>query len=180
MTLACGETATPEECIAALRRLTDGELRRLKQLARIRAIGLHTVDSEDLLHEAIGRMLDGRRRWPRHVPLVVFLLGTMRSISSDHWRRLKDSVVVADGAAVDRGADPTGDPEHRVSAKQTLARVEALFGDDAEALAVIAGMASGQRPDEIQKETGMDGTRYATTQRRIRRRLAREFPGGES
>ena len=130
-------------------------------------------------------MLDGRRRWPREVPLAVFLAGVMRSIASDHWRRLDEQVLAeseygaggqADGGVVARARDEAADPERQLLAEQALVRIEAEFADDAEALAVIAGMASGWGPKEIQKEVGMDGMRYATTRRRIRRRLAKVFP----
>ena len=77
MILARREVATTEESVAALRQLSDDDLRRLEQLARLRVIGLHAVDWRDLLHEAIARLLDGSRRWPRDVSLVVFLRETM-------------------------------------------------------------------------------------------------------
>ena len=187
MTLARREAVTAEESVAALRQLSDGDLRRLEQLARLRVIGLHALDWQDLLHEAIARLLDGSRRWPRDVSLVVFLRETMRSIASDHWRRLEKPVVVAESelgvngesgeGALDNAIDPAASPERRASAAETLARIEEVFEGDDNALKVMAGMAIGKSPQEIQEETGMNETRYASTQRRIRRGLAREFPG---
>ena len=118
MTLARRDVAIPEESAAALRRLSEGELRRLEQLARLRVIGLHAVDWRDLLQEAIARLLDGSRRWPRDVSLVVFLRETMRSIASDHWRRLEEPVVMSEAelgvhqetgeGALDNAIDPGG------------------------------------------------------------------------
>ena len=189
MTLACREIATKEESADALRQLSDAALLQLGKIARLRAIGLHAVDGQDLLNEAIVRMLDGSRRRPRDVPLVVFLGQTMRSIASDHWRRLEKPVVIAAselGAnqqtgelVMDNAADPGSSPECQASAAETLARIDEVFRDDDDALRVLAGMAIGRSPQEIQAETGMDKTRYASTQRRIRRRLAREFPERE-
>ncbi len=186
MTLALRDVATLEESAAALRRLSDGELRRLEQLARLRAIGLHAVDWRDLLHEAIARLLDGSRRWPLDVSLVVFLRETMRSIASDHWRRLEESVVMAEAelgvheetgeGALDNATDPVASPERRTSAAETLIRIEEAFKGDEDALKVMTGMAAGKTPREIREEVGMNEKRYASTQRRIRRRLAREFP----
>lgn len=189
MTAARRDVATVEECVEGLRRLSDDDLRKLGQVARIRAIGLHAVDWEaDLLHEAIVRMLDGRRKWPREVSLVTFLVETMRSIASDHWRRLENPVVrsesevvadgEADGSVVGNAPDEAMQPERRAMAAETLAAIEALFGEDADALQVIDGMASGRSPREIQEETGMDATRYASTQRRIRRRVDRAMANG--
>ena len=68
-----------------LRGLTTAELRRLKGMARVRALGLHEVEWQDLLQEAVVRTLGGARQWPVDVGLVVFLRETMRSIASEHW-----------------------------------------------------------------------------------------------
>ena len=176
------DVATVEECVEGLRQLSDDDLRRLEQVARIRAMGLHAVDWDgDLLHEAIGRMLDGRRKWPRGVSLVTFLVQTVRSIASDHWRRLEnpsvrtESEVATDGASISgvvgNAPDVAMQPERRAIAAEALAAFEGLFADDEDALRVIDGIASGKSPSEIQEETGMDATRYATTRRRIRRRI---------
>ena len=179
------EIATRKECAEALRRLSDEDYERLEKLARLRVIGLHAVEWRELLHDAIERLLDGRRQWPRNVPLVVFLRETMRSIASNHWRRLDGPVVVAesemgadgetDGGPVANAVDETAQPERRASAEETIRRIEEAFEGDGEALRVLAAMASGQSPRETQQEIGIDATRYASTLRRIRRRLRREF-----
>ena len=188
MMLKRRELATRDEIAAALRCLSDADLRRLERIARIRVAGLHAVDWQDLFHEAIIRLLDRSRRWPREVPLVVFLRETMRSIASDHWRRLKAPVVVSESEAntdsvtgdgiVGNAADWTTQPERSASAGQVLEKIEREFADDADALQVIDGMARGKSPQAIQDEACMNATRYASTQRRIRRRLARMFPDG--
>ena len=187
MTVARREAVSVVECVEALRRLSDADLRRLERIARFRAIGLDELDWQDLLNEAVARLLNGSRRWPRDVPLVVFLRETMRSIASDCWRRREDPVVVSASELptpegrdsegwVEGAADHSLDPERRASAAQTLAHIEQLFRDDPDANAVIAGIVSGKSPREIQHEADMHPTRYASTQRRVRRALAREFP----
>lgn len=189
MTLVQRDAATVEECAAALRQLSDSDLRRLKEVARLRAMGLAALDWGDLLNEAIIRLLEGSRRWPKDVSLVVFLIHTMRSIVSDQWRRQEKRVVAANSETrvdaetcdgeVDRFPDVSMEPEARTTAAQALTRIGELFEHDVDALAVIAGMASGKSPTEILEENKMDRTRYATTQRRIRRGLVRTFPKGE-
>ena len=179
------EIATREECAEALRQLSDEDYERLEKIARLRVIGLHAVEWRELLHDAIARLLDGRRQWPRNVPLVVFLRETMRSIASDHWRRLDGPVVVAEsemgadgeaeGGPVASAVDEMAQPERRASAEETMGQIENAFEGDGEALRVLAAMASGRSPRETQHEIGMDETRYASTLRRIRRRLRREF-----
>ena len=179
------DVATREECEAALRQLSDEDYDRLEKIARLRAIGLHAVAWRDLLHEAIERLLDGRRQWPRNVPLIVFLRETMRSIASDHWRRLHHSPVVTEsvigadgesnGGAVANAIDETAQPEQRASAQETLDRIEKAFEGDSEALRVLTAKARGREPQEIQQEIGMNEIQYASTLRRIRRRLLASF-----
>ena len=186
MSMVQQEIATREECAEGLRQLSEEDYHRLEKIARLRATGLHAVVWRDLLHDAVERLLDGRRRWPRNVPLVVFLRETMRSIASDHWRRVDQSVVVAesemvgdgeaDCGAVANAADETAQPERQASAKETIRQIEDTFESDSEALWVLSAMASGKSPREIQLEIGIDEVRYASTLRRISRRLRREFP----
>ena len=177
------KVASRQDVIEGLRGLTDANLRRLEGIARVRAVGLHEVEWQDLLHEAVVRTLDGARQWPTDVGLVVFLRETMRSIASDHWRRRRiDSMVLrdppedADATVLESIVDPTADPERDAAAAETIARIEEAFEGDLEALHVLWGMALGKSPSEIQDEGHMDARRYASTQRRIRRTLARVFP----
>ena len=179
-----------EECIEALRALTARDWQRLNYLARVRATGLEPLEGGDLLNEAIARLLDGSRRWPRKVSLVVFLRGTMRSIADSYLNRLDkrkevpESAVPADGetgdGVIDAAPDVSMEPEARSLASETLARIEALFSGDEEAMTLIYGLAEGKSPAEIQTEACMDARRYATTRRRIRRRVIQTFSeGGE-
>lgn len=179
---------TPASEVAeALRQLSDADMRRLEALARVRAIGLHEVDWRDLLYESVHRLYEGRRRWPRDVPLIAFLHQTMRSIASEHWKRRDEGKVVSEAdllrnegeeriGIVEAAPDGTTSPERETAAAETLARIESLFADDPDAQTVISGMVSGKGPREIQEGADMDNKRYATTQRRIRRTLARAFP----
>ena len=181
------KVASKQDVVDGLRALTDADLRRLELIARMRTIGLHEVEWQDLLHEAIVRMLDGTRQWPKDVGLVVFLRQTMRSIASDYWRRRKISPVVAEsqlhnpssegeGTFLEAVVDLTADPERDAAAAETIAQIEQAFRGDSEALDVLWGMAIGKSPREIQDEGHMDARRYASVQRRIRRTLAKVFP----
>ena len=181
------EVASPSESAYALKQLSDADLRRLEQIARLRVIGLHDLDWQDLLHDAVARLLDGSRKCPRGLSLVVFLRETMRSIASDHWRRRRARPILLEAelprtegeevsSIVENAPDFIADPEREAAAAETLAKIEAVFQNDPEALLVIVGMASGKSPNEIQEEADMTPTRYASTQRRIRRTLARAFP----
>ena len=182
--------ATVQECIEALQALTAREWERLNYLAHVRATGLEPLEGRDLLNEAIARLLGGSRRWPRKVSLVVFLRETMRSIADSYLNRLDkrkevpESAVLADAETgdgiVEAAPDVSMEPEARTLASETLAHIEDLFSRDEDAMTLISGLAEGKSPSEIQIETGMDARRYATTRRRVRRRVIQAFSeGGE-
>lgn len=191
MTIGYRKIASQKEAAVALSRLSDADLRRLERIARFRAIGLYELDWQDLLHDAIVRLLDGTRHWPTSVPLIAFLHETMRSIASDHWRRRYTNPVILEAQLsrkdndsnpflVESVSDPTVDLERDVSVDETLARIMKVFEGDSIAMRVIFGMAVGKSPNEIQTENHISAKQYATTQRRIRRTLTREFPNGSA
>jgi DNA-directed RNA polymerase specialized sigma24 family protein len=155
----------------AVAALSDADLLRLKQIAQFRARRLPGVEWADLLNEAVGRALGGDRHWPPEVPLVAFLAGIMRSLAEELWRQQRQrNALFAEIAAV---PSETPDPERELYARQSLAAIDTLFAQDADALRLIAGLAEGLSAAQIQLKTGMDATRYATTRRRIRRTLLR-------
>ncbi len=175
--------ASREEVVLALQSLSEADLLRLKQLAKLRCIGLHVMDWEDLLNEAVTRVLAGSRRWPRRVPFVAFMAQTFRSISSEEWHRLElantsseSDLSDSDGESVLESAalDPIH-PGREVFARKALEEIEALFSDDPSAMAVLQGFAQGYTPDEIMGQNGFTTTQYATLQRRIRRKLSKHF-----
>ena len=186
MTALNRKIASIDEIIDALNSLSDADIRRLEIAARFRTIGHNELDWRDLFNEAVTRLLNGSRKWPQGVTLVTFLRETMRSVISDYRRGRKNSPILLETElqsgdsqsydVVENTPVLTDDPERQASAAETLAKIEAVFRDDSEAMLVIIGMASGKSPTEIQEEANMNPTRYATTQRRIRRALAREFP----
>ena len=186
MKIANRKTVPTDEIVDALNRLSNADLRRLEMSARFRTIGHSELDWRDLFNEAVTRLLDGSRLWPRNVTLVAFLRETMRSIISDYLRRRKNRPVLlgselnsGDGQGydvVENASDLKEEPGRHASAAEILANIEAVFRDDPEAMLVITGMACGKLPTEIQEEADMNPTQYATTQRRIRRTLTREFP----
>src|SRR5580658_846237 len=79
----------PTQTALALGIASEMELLRLKTIARLYARGLPPdVAWDDLLQEAITRVLVGSRRQPEGVALVAFLAGVMRSLKAEHWRRV--------------------------------------------------------------------------------------------
>lgn len=170
------------EIAANLRNMSAADLVRIRQISKLRAVAMSEVTWEDLLNESFRRALEGTRRCPRSVPLIAFLAQTIRSLASEEARRVESSNTVREvdlgtpdgeiGGSLDDLAVNLVHPEREASARSSLTQIEAFFADDAEALKVIHSLAEGRAPSEAQKDAGMTATQYASTQRRIRRRLS--------
>ena len=80
------EYASPDEAATALAALAPADRIRLEKIARNRLQGPSNA-WEDLLQEAIRRILEGTRKWPRNVSLIVFVAEVMRSLASDYRRQ---------------------------------------------------------------------------------------------
>src|SRR5688572_24606218 len=87
--LADTKILRPAQTAIALELVREIDLLRLKTIARWHARGLPPdVTWEDLLQEAITRVLVGSRRVPDGVTTVAFIAGIMRSLRTEHWRRV--------------------------------------------------------------------------------------------
>lgn len=177
--------ASSDEVAEALAALSANDITRLNKIAKMRARHAPGLDWRDLLHDAIERGLDGRRKWPRSLPFLVFLREIMRSQASEYFRRVRGPVQLESDVSGDGDASPVAaavcerpGPEREALASQLLQAVRDEFADDAAALAIIDGIGMGLGPEEIQSEAGLSPTAYATAQKRIRRGLSRAFPSG--
>ena len=174
----------PTETALALELVTEMELLRLKTIARLHARGLPAdVGWEDLLQEALTRVLTGTRRQPDGVNVVAFVSGIMRSLRSEHWRRSGGSVERRDRIRVRAPLedardvvlrDAAPDPERVLSAAQELKAIEQLFADDHMVLGIITGLGVGLSAEEIRVSLGLSRTEYDSARKRMRRCLLRE------
>jgi RNA polymerase sigma-70 factor (ECF subfamily) len=173
----------PAESALALQLVNEIDLLRLKAIARLHARGLPAdVSWEDLLQEALTRVLVGSRVQPEGVSMVAFVVGIMRSLRSEHWRRsLKGSgrqafrIDEATEESTDVELhDPALDPERSLSAVQELAAIKQLFADDPVALQMLVGLGEGLSAEEIRVAMGLSRTAYDSARKRIRRCLLRE------
>lgn len=174
----------PIETALALELVNEMQLLRLKTIARLHARGLPPdVSWEDLLQEAVTRVLVGSRRQPEGVTTVPFLAGIMRSLKSEHWRRAHARSGSPGALGLDRHSvssreidlpDPSPDPERSLVAQQELIAIQRLFADDAVALQIIAGLGGGLSAERIRSIYGISKTDYDSARKRMRRRLLRE------
>lgn len=158
------EYVSPDEAAVAFEQLQPVDMVRLGNIARNRLRGLNT-DWEDLLQEALTRILEGTRKWPRHVSIIAFLAEVMRSLASEQWQRQSRSKAKENPSSINPG------PENASEAKAELNNIESFFNDDDEVLAVIMARAEGCSPEEIQNMFKLTSTQYDSTLKRIRRKL---------
>lgn len=175
----------PAETALALELVTEMDLLRLKTIARLHARGLPPdVGWEDLLQEAITRVLTGARHTPDGVPLVAFLAGVMRSLKSEHWRRLRAATRSRVAGARDPRTFPgpeaalleaaAPDPERSLIAIEQLKAIEQLFAGDSQVLGIIDGLGAGLTADQIRSRLALSKTDYDSARKRMRRCLLRE------
>src|SRR6266478_9586981 len=73
--------------------LTASERTKLIKIAR--SYGRISFEEPDeLVHEAICRILDGTRKWPRGLEKIRFLAGVIKSIAGDRKRALRQTVLL--------------------------------------------------------------------------------------
>ncbi len=174
----------PSQTALALGMASEMELLRLKTIARVYARGLPPdVAWDDLLQEALTRTFSGARRRPEGVTMVAFVTGIMRSLRSEHWRRVLKRSGGRDALRIDRigsgsreldPRDPAPGPERSLSAQQELTAIERLFAHDLVALNIIAGLGQGFSAEQIRGAMGISKTDYDSARRRMRRALLRE------
>lgn len=170
--LSDNRVIAPTQTALALNLVSEIDLLRLKSIARLHARGLPgAVTWEDLLQEAMTRMLVGKRVRPVEVPMVAFLAGVMRSLRADHIRRRHRH---AEPHATSELLDPSADPERALMAADEIEKIRRLFSADPIALAIIGGMADGQDAEQICRNSNISRRDYDSARKRMRRCLLRE------
>lgn len=174
----------PAETVLSLGMVGRMELLRLKTIARVYARGLPPdVAWDDLLQEALTRIILGVRRQPEGVAMVPFVAGVMRSVRAEHWRRVLKGSRGHDAVRIDRIGDrsrevdlrdPSPGPERSLSAQQELRAIESLFSDDTVVLKIIALLGQGLSAEQIRAALKISKTDYDSARRRMRRTLLRE------
>jgi DNA-directed RNA polymerase specialized sigma24 family protein len=175
---------SPAQAALALDLVSPMDLLRLKAIARVYARGLPPeVTWEDLLQEALTRIIVGSRRRPEGITTVAFVAGILRSLRAERWRRAARESAGNDALRIDHErddslalalTDPAPGPERTLSARQELIAIRELFADDPTASRIISGLAEGLSAEQIRRSTGLTKTDYDSARRRIRRTLLRE------
>jgi DNA-directed RNA polymerase specialized sigma24 family protein len=159
-------TLSPPEVVRAIKSLTDGEKTALIKAARLYARKT-PYDHEDLVQEALTRVLDHRRLWPVGVSATLFLGGVIRSIAWEWKHELR-------GEETDVGDE--GVQERGTIARIDIGKIIALFNDDPVAQKIVMGMMDGARGEELQETSGLDQIEYESKRKKIRRRIEKLMP----
>ncbi|MGE3433486.1 MAG: hypothetical protein AB7I22_21050 [Ramlibacter sp.] len=154
-------------------------------LAAKRLLKGFPVEPEELLRETILRVLEGKRKLSRKVPIDVNVYGSMRSIVSS-WhkqRKRKPEMSLEDLISWDdEGQDPlevmlipddarASSPEEELAYKQEIEALLEIFEDRPEAQMVLMGRVDGLKGSALAEAAGLDSTALASALRLISRRL---------
>lgn len=158
-------------------RLRRPDILRLSALARTWATGLRQHDADDLLNEALDRVLSGRRPWPIDLPLPTFLSQVMRSIASQ-WRRENDREPLMEdeiGVAVEGESQ---NPSACYEMDDLISQMRQTLNNDPPARGVFDHILADTDREEAKTALGMNATQYDTARRRMVRQLFEAFHSG--
>jgi DNA-directed RNA polymerase specialized sigma24 family protein len=177
---------TTAEMHGCLAELSEPDQSRLEKISRHYA-DASTMSADDILAEALVRALDGTRKCPRGVNLMVFLARAMKSIAWADRTSAKTQREI--GPVEDRPADTdlmgvstvVGLEEQVIQQdlrKKQVDALMALFHDDQDATLWLMARMDAESLEEMQALTGFGATKLNTVGRRIRRKVERKLPHG--
>jgi len=196
------QPAARGEIDQAIEALTEADTERIEQTAlnRIYRIGraANGRSHDDLIQEALTRILDGTRQWHKdRVLFQDFLIGAIYSIASEWAGRRERNAEDPEYAALESALsktdedgkttspfdglhDPTVNPEQGLITAEEEGEKRALveeilagFKDDEKASIILMGFEDGMEGPEIRAEFQMSEKEYRTTMRRIRWRVGK-------
>jgi DNA-directed RNA polymerase specialized sigma24 family protein len=177
---------TQAEVKKAIEVLPPAAWLRLHRVAR--ALCRHTgIEADDLLQDAFQRALNGSRQCPRHVDVLQFLAGAMRSIASDWSKARKRRLDVGLAAStrttrktIVQAPDLHLNPHELLASEQEAAcmrnAILKVFADDLVAQKMLEGIMDGLEGEELRSFSGLNETEFASKRRLVRRRIDKAFP----
>ncbi|WP_296710976.1 hypothetical protein [Rhodoblastus sp.] len=180
-----------QEALAMIHALSADEKAKLIAMDKGQ-IGGTGRQAGELFREALCRTILGKRRCPRDVPFIAFLIQTMRSIAShdreyqkrhvafDDDRANPEPVVLGTGALASSSLNPeqllldAEEPE----AKTALETINSHFDGDEDCQMMIMGLAEGLRGRDLREFVGADQSRIDYLYKKIRRKMLKLYPYG--
>ena len=188
---ATAEHLTAEEVLAASEALSSDDKMKLIAIER-KFLGGTGRQKGELYREALCRALLDERHCPRRVPVIAFLIETMRSTAShDRERQSRETSLDPDEMATTGAsrlssglASDQLDPEEHLLAKEdaeaadTVAKIQGHFEGDEQCQMVLLGWAEGLRGKELRDFVGVDQADLDYLGKKIRRKMDKLYPNG--
>jgi RNA polymerase sigma factor (sigma-70 family) len=163
--------ATRSEKVAAFDTLKPADYGKLLIFAEFTAMKfsgrVNDADAEDLLHEAILRVLDEQniRRWyPQKVDFLTFLRGCIRSIASDWYKRARQTELP------DELLSPTMH-DAQTEAAITIEKIRETLRARPQAVEIFDLKCLGLTAREIRQRLRINPQTYAAAVKWIKRRI---------
>ncbi|MES2242119.1 MAG: hypothetical protein V4639_04525 [Pseudomonadota bacterium] len=177
--------ATTAQILAAFQNQTPAEALALSRFAAWCMRGTTFSEPLDLVHEALGRALDGRRNWSLSDSFAKFMITSMKSIVNGVRRREENNPATHFSLEAMLDEDPDEflgpgalDEEHiakeRFNACRSIAQMahDDLRGDSA-AQQVLEGMLLGMTASEMRSMLELDEKTFDAARKRATRKLGR-------
>lgn len=176
--------ATPTEFLDAVKSMAPQEKLALEVYADRCIHGTQYSEASDIIHEAIFRVLDGRRHWPRGLDLAIFLANSVKSIASGAKQRHESTNRSMDWLHdSENGERPMSHESAASSEELAMCRerqrmseaamdyVRTRLHDDLDGVRVLNGMAGELSPAEMRREFAMSEKAFAAARARVVNRL---------
>lgn len=169
---------TEGEVQVAIRELSDDDYMRLLQAGRALE-KVCRLKADDLLNEALVRVLDMTRKIPRSESFLAVVYGAMRSIaSSDRKRHDNSQVDAVDDEALNRFESKEARPDEAIFRDDVRKKVMAVFDGDVVAQAICEGwFFDGMTDKELGELTGLDEKKLASAKKAVFRDLRKSKVG---
>lgn len=177
--------ATPQQVNAAMSVLSYADYQLLCDRAHLFISGTIYSEKEDLVHEALDRVLSGERQWPIDISFVTFLINCMRSIASAERSSLLNDCIKTANHFTDLGHDPLAilgakspSTEELILQQERLRQLIDLrnqflaeFVDDTKAQMIINSLGTGLTPRELTLKMGCLRKEYQAASSRVDRKV---------
>lgn len=173
------------EVSAAIESMSNADYKRLEKRSAFLAWSVPGMTDSDLLHEALVRLLAGRRQWRRDVDARTTVDRIMRSIARDTRTQAKEApidrfAVVSEDGIDDEGEEPqkmavgiaVGTPERIAGYRETFSMLEKLVSDDEDEQAVLLSWAVGVSATEAASQAGISMKDYDAARKRLDRKIS--------
>jgi DNA-directed RNA polymerase specialized sigma24 family protein len=159
------------EILDAFRALSPVEMRRLKGYASVKMISVRErvfyADGGDLLQEALGKTLEGTRKWNRKVSFFYHLIGSMSSIAQNWCQKGSHETPLADEEPAD--PKPSLSLDWSIDAQAYINQIRQMLEDKPVAREVLEAWMEGHTPAETQALLNISKEVYWAARKQIRR-----------